>query len=377
MSKRLIFPVAAALIVLSFFAAYRVQGTDDISTAIVTDVLSEEQTQAGDGPGDTRQVLTVRLLSGSSAGREVQVENVALQQRAGLLLHKGEHVVVQRIPLPDRADQYMLREKFRLPAIIGAVGVFLLLGVLTGGWTGIRALAGLAVSVGVLIGGVMPRILAGENPLLVCTLGAAVIAGISLYLAHGWNRRTSIALLSTMLTLVCSVLMALLAVHVTGLLGMGSEEAVFLLQGPLSGIQLRGLLLGGMIVGTLGVLDDITTAQTAAIDELSKANPLLGFAELYRAGSSIGREHIASLINTLALAYAGASMPLLLLFAVDDDTPWWVILNSEFLAEEVIRTLVGSASLLVAVPIATSLAARAFAHGRHTHAEGGHSHIHA
>jgi uncharacterized membrane protein len=152
---------------------------------------------------------------------------------------------------------------------------------------------------------------------------------------------------------------------------------MFLQFGQLQQVNLRGLLLGGIIIGCLGVLDDITTAQTAAIDEIGKANPKMTFKELHRAGISVGREHIASLINTLALAYVGASLPLLLLFTVQEESPFWVVLNSEFLAEEIIRTLVGSSTLLFAVPITTWLAAYFFRNDRtkpslHT----GHGHHH-
>ena len=164
-------------------------------------------------------------------------------------------------------------------------------------------------------------------------------------------------------------------VYLGKLFGMGTEESIFIQSGVLQEVNLRGLLLGGIIIGALGVLDDITTAQTAAIDELSKANHKLGFAELYKAGTSIGREHIASLINTLALAYVGASLPILLLVSLNEDMPWWVMVNSEFIAEEIVRTLVGSSTLLLAVPISTWLAARTFAYGNHTQAKG-HAHVH-
>ena len=211
--------------------------------------------------------------------------------------------------------------------------------------------------------------------MLVSLIGSVGIACTSLYLAHGLNRRTTIALMSTMITLVLSTLLAVAFVHLAKLFGMGAEESVFLQVGTLQQVNLRGLLLGGIIIGALGVLDDITTAQTAAIDELSKANATLGFSELYRAGTSIGREHIASLINTLALAYVGASLPVLLLFSINQEMPWWVIVNSEFVAEEIVRTLVGSSTLLFAVPISTWIAAKTFAYGKHTNSKG-HAHVH-
>ncbi|HYC80108.1 MAG TPA: YibE/F family protein, partial [Candidatus Binatia bacterium] len=146
-------------------------------------------------------------------------------------------------------------------------------------------------------------------------------------------------------------------------------------------LNLRGLLLGGIILGVLGVLDDITTAQSAAVYEIRRANPALPFKELYSRGLSIGREHISSLVNTLFLAYAGASLPLFLFFtAGDHPQPFWVTLNSEFIAEELIRTLVGSVALMLAVPITTFLAAYYFsrrpveqsAAGEHSH----HGHFH-
>ena len=151
------------------------------------------------------------------------------------------------------------------------------------------------------------------------------------------------------------------AVRLASIFGMGTEESVLLQFGPLENIDLRGLLLGGIVIGALGVLDDITTAQTAVVDELRRANPRMTFRQLYAAGISVGREHIASLINTLALAYVGASLPLLMLFTINDAMPLWVTLNSEFIAEEIVRTLVGSSALLIAVPISTWCAAQAFA----------------
>lgn len=248
------------------------------------------------------------------------------------------------------------------------------MGILLGGRIGFTSMLGLGVSIAVLMLYIIPNIVRGANPLLISVTGSAAIAYTALYLAHGFNRRTSLALLSTVITLVLSTLMAVAFVHLANLFGMGSEEARFIQTGFTQNINLKGLLLGGIIIGALGVLDDITTAQTAAIDELSKANHTLGFTELFASGTSIGREHIASLINTLALAYVGASLPVFVLLFVNEEMPWWVIVNSEFLAEEIVRTLVGSSTLLLAVPISTYIAAKAFANGNHTNVKGGHVH---
>ncbi|MDD5751285.1 MAG: YibE/F family protein, partial [Candidatus Peribacteraceae bacterium] len=171
-----------------------------------------------------------------------------------------------------------------------------------------------------------------------------------------FHKRTFVAFLSTLATLAIAAGLATLFVHAAKLFGAGSEEALFLQSGMLEHVNLRGLLLGGIIIGCLGVLDDVTVAQTAVVDELRKTNPSIDTHNLIRASMSVGKEHIASMINTLALAYAGASMPLLLLFTTPNDYPLWFTLNGEFLAEEIIRTLVGSTALLFAVPIATVFA---------------------
>jgi uncharacterized membrane protein len=277
------------------------------------------------------------------------------------LLQSGEQVVLERLSKVDGSIEYLLLERYRLPwlAVLGVL--FLALAVAVGGKTGARSVAGLAVSIGVLTTIVVPGILAGYPPLAVSMFGAFLIAVTSVYMAHGVRRRTTLALIAILFTLALATMLGILSVQFARLFGTGSEEALFLLSGPLPAAALRGLLLGGIVIGTLGVLDDIATAQTAAIEEVSRANPLLGFSKLFAAGFSVGREHIASLMNTLALAYVGASLPLLLLFSTDTETPLWVILNSQFLAEEIVRTLVGSTALILAVPVSTFLAAWSFA----------------
>lgn len=155
----------------------------------------------------------------------------------------------------------------------------------------------------------------------------------------------------------------MLAVDFAHLFGLGSEDAVNLSLGQFGNIDLRGLLLGAMVIGVLGILDDVTTAQTATVEELSKANHRLGMMELYRRGISVGQEHIASLVNTLVIAYAGAAFPIFI-FIHTATQPLWVILNNETMAEEIVRSLVGSATLILAVPISTLLAAWIYSKGK-------------
>ena len=218
------------------------------------------------------------------------------------------------------------------------------------------AILGLGFSVIILLQILAPQILTGSNPLLIAIVTACIIAVGSMYLAHGINKNTSIALLSTIATLAVACIASVAFVSVTKLFGLGTDEAFYLQSGYADLASLKGLLLSGIIIGTLGVLDDVTTSQVAAVSELRNTDPSLTPAALYTKGLRIGREHITSLINTLALAYAGASLPLFLLFLANTQ-PLWVTLNSEFVSEEIVRTVTGSISLILAVPIATALAA--------------------
>lgn len=328
-------------------------------------IENEDHEQFG-GIDRSVQKAHIRILDGNDAGKEVTVENAVLNDREDMRLHQNEEVVLSSMATASGEEKYIIREKYRYSAIVILFVIFIGLTIILGGKTGVSALVGLLVSIAIIMFFIIPRIVAGDSPLAISLIGSFAIACSSLYLAHGFNKRTSIAFLSTVITLALSTFLAVAFVKFGKLFGLGTEESVYLQLGSTENINLQGLLLGGIVLGALGVLDDVTTAQTASIDEISKANPQLGFAELYAAGTSVGREHIASLINTLALAYVGASLPLLLLFNVDNQTPAWVTVNSEYLAEEIVRTLVGSSTLLLAVPISTFFAAKFFQYGRHS-----------
>ncbi len=347
---------------------------EEFMRAKVVRILQETKGEAF-GFDRTSQQVILRITSGEEKGKELPMENGILGDRTDMRLTEGETVILRKMEY-EGEEKYLITEKYRLPSLLWLGGFFLVLTFLLGGIVGIRSIFGLVVSILILSLYVVPKIAAGSSPLVVSLIGSFAIACTSLYLAHGFNKRTSVALLSTLTTLSIAVVLSVIFVHVSKLFGMGSEESMYLQSGAAAGVNLRGLLLGGIIIGCLGVLDDITTAQTAAVDEIRKANPNLTSRQLQQSGLSVGREHIASLINTLALAYVGASLPLLLLFQTNETYPMWVTLNSEFLAEEIVRTLVGSTTLLLAVPISTWCAAR-FLSNDGKPSLGGHSHGHS
>ena len=303
------------------------------------------------------QLVTLDILSGEEKGNELLVEHgKSFSLTDSQRVKSGDTVVVVKTFSP-MGTLYFIGDKFRLPYL----GLILLIFVVTvvglSRLKGLNSFIGLLITIFILVKFIVPQILAGHNPLAIALIGAVITAFFSLYMAHGLNIRTTLSLASTLLALGASALMAVGFVNISKLFGTGSEEAFYLMMRTDQNLNLKGILLAGIIIGALGVLDDITTAQTATVDEIKKANPSLTFTDLYKRGISVGHEHISSLVNTLVLAYAGASMPLFLIFSVDKSKPLWVILNSEYLAEEVIRTLVGSITLVLAVPLSTLIAA--------------------
>jgi len=300
----------------------------------------------------------IKLDSGKESGQTVTVktEDVELANGTGEL-KVGAAVVVVKSWEDGGMPSYHLLDDYRLPALAIIFAIFLAAVTVIGGWRGVTSVIGLAATVGVIVGYIVPTIVHGGDALNTCLIGTFVIAAASLYLAHGFNRRTTVALSSTVLALGFSARLASNWVSLTRLFGTGSEEAMYLKNNGFDGLDLRGLLLGGIMLGVLGILDDITTAQAAVVEELKRANPSLGWRELFRRSLSVGREHIASLVNTLFLAYAGIGLPLFLLLVASKDQPLWLTLNSEMIADEVVRTLVGSVCLVLAVPLTGVIAA--------------------
>ncbi len=314
------------------------------------------------------QMIKVKFLTGDQKDNEVEIENQdPIGTTAEQKIKPGDTVVVGKFLNAAQQDQqspYVIIDKYRLPAIGLIVGIFFVLALIFGRLRGLASIGGLMFSIFLLAYFIVPSIVAGHDPLLISLVGSAIIIIVSIFLAHGFNERSGLAALSTFITLAAAGGMSYYFVHIAKLFGLGSESSFYLQSGLAGSINLRGLLLAGVIIGTLGILDDVTTTQTATVDEIYKANKQLTLKELYSRSTSVGKEHIASLVNTLALAYAGASLPLFLLITISTNQPLWIALNSEFVAEELIRTLVGSVTLILAVPLSTLLAAYYFSYRR-------------
>jgi uncharacterized membrane protein len=340
---------------------------------VITEVMADKVQELA-GTRHIVQKLKAKITRGKDKGKDIDLQGYIVTQESQKLKKDDKVVIVKQISL--RETVYYVSDKYRLPPFLFIFGIFFVLAIIFARVKGFMAIVGLAVSILILVQFVIPKIITGSNPLLVSLMGAVSIAVLSLYLAHGYNKRTSIALVSTLLTLAIATGLSMLFVSLAKLTGLGSEDAFYLQLGPVEQLNLKGLLLGGIIIGALGVLDDVTTSQVAAVDEIHSANPKLSFRELYTRGLSVGQEHIASLVNTLALAYVGSSLPLFLLFTLNNQMPLWVKLNSELIAEEFVRTLVGSCALIFAVPISTFLAALYFEGREPSRDSTGHYHHH-
>ncbi|MEV0231469.1 YibE/F family protein [Nonomuraea sp. NPDC050786] len=283
---------------------------------------------------DGGEVVTLRLPSGPGAQR----------------FAAGDDVILLR----DADGEYQISDHDRTAPLWMFGAAFALAVIAFGRWRGVTALVGLAVTFVLLLTFVIPGILEGEPPLLVAIVGAAAIMLTVLYLTHGFSLATSMAVLGTLASLTLTGLLSYGALGFARLNGI-TDDSALMLDMSLK-IDTQGLLLASIIIGALGVLDDVTVTQAVTVAELAHANPSYGFARLYRAAGRIGRAHIASVINTIILAYAGASLPLLLLFSIGQQ-PLGEVLTTPVIAQEIVRSIVGTLGLIAAVPITTALAA--------------------
>ncbi|MEU1512413.1 YibE/F family protein [Streptomyces sp. NPDC005811] len=321
-------------------------GGTPVGNASTAGSSAEQQTDA------TCKKATIRVDTGDDKGRTF---TEIVQPDQSRQLEQGEQVVVAYEPSAPKDLQYSVTDVNRgIPMTVLAV-IFAVAVVVVGRLRGVMALVALAASFLILNFFILPAILQGSNPLLVAVVGSSAIMLIALYLCHGLSARTSVAVLGTLISLMLIGFLGSWFVDWAALTG-NTDDNTGLIHGLYPSIDMSGLLLAGIIIGSLGVLDDVTVTQTSAVWELHEANPAMGWRGLYRAGIRIGRDHIASVVNTLVLAYAGAALPLLLLFSIAQSSVGTVA-NSELVAEEIVRTLVGSIGLVASVPVTTALAA--------------------
>src|SRR5688572_3514212 len=327
----------------------------ETARARVTEIIEEGEIDLG-GTIQRYQIARVELLEGEYQGILMEMDYGKRQVlSSAVYLQPGDDVLVTVGSRPDGVLTVYFVDFVRANSLLWLTGIFVITILVISRWKGLRSLLSMAFSLMVIIGFIIPHILAGEDPLRVSITGSIILLGVTLYLTYGWNLKTHAAVVSVIFVLLITGTLAGLFVIVARLTGTGDENALFLLQMLNAQINLRGLLLGGMIIGALGVLDDLVTTQASAVFELHYANASLGFRALFRSAMRIGQDHVAATVNTLVLAYAGASLPMLLMFSLGRGDYGYLV-NFEFVAEEIVRTLVGSLGLITAVPLTTAIA---------------------
>jgi uncharacterized membrane protein len=326
---------------------------DKVTTvkAQVLEIIKQEMKAIpGTDTQHSNQTIKLKILEGEEKGKEITVDNDYLN------LKKGEVFYLRHTTgTLDGTDYYAVDEPYRLPQVFFLVGLFVLAVFIFGGIQGVRGIISLAGSFLLILYVLLPGILHGYSPLLVTIGVSSLIIIIGSYITHGFNKTTSSAVLGMVATVSLTGILAYWSVYFTRLSGFGSEEVVYLNLNANGHIDIIGLLLGGIMIGLLGVLYDVAIGQAVSVEELLRIAPHVPKKTIYQRAIRIGREHIGALVNTLAIAYVGASLPLLLLFSQSSTESVWVTINREVFSTEIIRTMIGSIGLVLAVPITTAV----------------------
>jgi len=349
-----------------------VPDTDTYEKARVTQVVSQSiENIPGTSTNEPTQKITVQVLDGADKGSTPTFDNDYIQLNVGdvfYLRHETSSL--------DGIDAYSVADPYRLNVIFGLAALFLFLIIVFGGKQGVRGFASLCGSLVLILYVLLPGILHGYSPVWMAIGTSSLIIIVGSYITHGFNRTTSAAVLGMIATVLVTGGLAYWAVHAAHLSGYNSEESTYLTFSTNGTIDLVGLLFGGIMIGLLGVLYDIAIGQAIAIEELFRAGAHLSRLHIYQRGIRIGREHIGALVNTLAIAYVGASLPLLLLLYTDT-AGWAFTINSEIISTEIIRILIGSVGLILGVPITTFIASYMLsAQMKSSQLSGAHAHHH-
>lgn len=335
------------------------QKTDIIFKAKVLEIVAEEEKQIDDGGSVLQQNIKLQGLSDDFKGKEVLFEGIGNLDIIGKNIYKkGDEVLVVASFSDTGEQQFYITDYVRNKSLGFLFLIFSLALLLVGRWKGLRALISLTLSFAIIVYYIVPQIIGGADAVIVTLIGSIAILFSVIYLTEGFNKNSNVASLSIFISLVFTIFLSWFFVELARLSGVSSEEIAFLADLKDVTINFKGLLLSGIIIGTLGVLDDVVVSQVAAVDQLYKANELLSKKEVFRSAYKVGISHISSMANTLFLAYAGVSFPLLILFFSGQSafSGFFDVINNEAIATEIVRTLAGSIGLIFAVPISTWLA---------------------
>lgn len=337
-----------------FFSSFSYAQKEETLEGKVDQILEEKTVMMPSGK-QLYQKIECLITKGSLKGKTIIIKNGNLAMAKVLKYQKGDKVIISFDQDKEGNKVYFITDYVRRGSLFWLFIIFIGVTLLVSQKRGLNSLLGMSFSFLMIIKFILPSILAGASPLLMTLAGALFIIPVTFYLSHGLNKKTTVAIIGTLIALVITIILAQLFIKSAKLTGFAAEETSFLQTIKKGTINIKGLLLAGIIIGVLGVLDDITISQSAIVFQLKVANKKISSADLYKRAMVVGKDHIASMINTLILVYSGAALPLLLLF-INNPHPFNEVINYEIIAEEIIRTLVGSIGLVLAVPITTFIA---------------------
>lgn len=346
------------LLIGFLFPSFSFAQKEEKFEAVVINIQEEKDIEIN-GKKQLYQKIELKVTTGKRKEDKIIIENGTIPATNVLKYKVGEKLIVSALVNLERKEVFYITDYVRRPALYWLFALFTGLTVLIGRKRGIAAVIGMGFSFLVIFNFVLPQISSGKDPIIIAIIASLLIIPVTFYLSHGFNRKTNSAVIGTVISLVITGIIANIFVDAAKLTGFASEEAGFVEAINPGFINIKGLLLAGIIIGVLGILDDITISQAAIVQQLKRAAPSLTLKGLFSKAMDVGRDHIASVVNTLVLVYTGASLPLLLLF-IDNPIPFSEVINYEILAEEIIRTLVASIGLVLAVPIVTLIAAYVF-----------------
>ncbi len=359
-------PLVLAAALFGACADWNAGAASSVIDAHVVRVISQGTRAAGQPglPGQPFQTVELQLDGGLYRGDHVTVEwggRVALN--ANGLLAAGDRVLVSQRRDDRGGRTYAIEDIVRLPSLIPFAVVLVVALVAVARWKGLASLAGLAGSIAVFLLAIVPAVQRGDDPLVATLVGSVAVLVVAVFVVHGFNRKSVAALVGTAACLLIVVGLAALTLSATHITGLGSEEAVFLAVGTGGRIDLHRLVLAGIVVGSLGALVDMGIGQASATFELAAAHDEMRGSRLYASALNVGRDHIGSLVNTLALAYFGGAMPLIVLLSLGA-LPLSLTANSETIVGSIVAVLVASIGLVLCVPITTAIAVILSADGR-------------
>ncbi len=281
------------------------------------------------------------------------------------------------VSVNEDTNDYQITDYYRQKPISLLFWIFVITVVAIGKLYGLTSILGMFLSLAVIIKIILPQISSGTNPILVIIIASVFLIPTTFYLSHGVNTKTNLAIVGTFISAIITGILAYTFTHLAHITGYANEEANFLDIAKNGTLNIQSLLIAGIIIGSIGILDDVSVSQVSVVNEIAKANPKLNFFQLFSRSMSVGRDHVASMVNTLFLVYTGAAMPLLLLF-LDNSVSLTQIINTEMVAEEIVRTLVASIGLILAVPTTTFMAASFYSKNKNKlyNQDNSHSHHH-